>query len=271
MTKIKIRPIKPDIFTLHGWILLACLISLLAGACSRRPKNVLSDSEMESLLTDLIIADAYERSSYSRELPDSVRRSLGDAVMAQHNVDQATLDSTMAWYGRNLDDYYNLYAKVDRKLAKLSNNARGEDDKSNTLNDIWRLPKSIMLSPIAKSDMLIFELPGDVVAKGERLEWYFRLNTESKVDVALGIDYDNGATALVRRPLSSSKIVSYAIMADTALTPRRVFGFIRADRRDLPLWLDSIRLTKSPYDSTAYADARNSHFYMPPKLKKIDF
>lgn len=237
----------------------------ISGACNRRPEHVLSDSEMESLLTDLILADAYEQSSYSRNLPDSVRRTLADAVLRQHGVDQATLDSTFAWYSRNLDDYYKLYARVDKRIAKMSKNVNGNVDQN--LNDIWQLPVRIQLSPMAKSEAFVFELPAEAVTKGDKIEWYFRLNNDIKADVALGIDYTNGATSISRRELTSSKNVSMTLVVDTALSPRRIFGLVRVQRRDLPLWLDSIRLTKTPFDSTTYETFRNPRFMMPPKRR----
>lgn len=242
-------------------------IICIATACNKRPEYVLSDSEMESLLTDLILADAYEQSAASRTLSDSVRMTFTDAIMAQHGVDQQTLDSTFAWYSRNLDDYYRLYTRVDKRIAKMNKKVGGNVNDNKDLNDIWQMPVRIQLSPLAYSDALVFEMPGESVGKGEKLEWYFRLSNDVRADATLGVDYTNGATAISRRELSGSRNVSLSLIVDTLLTPRRVFGLLRVNRRDMPLWLDSIRLTKTPFDSTAYDAFRNSRFMMPPKRR----
>lgn len=243
------------------------IIICLAASCNKRPDYVLSDSEMEDLMTDLILADAYEQTASSRNLPDSIRLTLSDAIMAKHGVDQQTLDSTFSWYSRNLDDYYRIYTRIDKRLAKMNRKVRGSRGEDMNLNDIWQLPKAIQMSPNSLSGAFVFEIPGEAIGKGEKLEWYFRLNNEVKADVALGVDYTNGSTALSRREITGNKNVSLNLIVDTLLMPRRIFGLLRVSRRDMPVWLDSIRLTKTPYDSTAYESFRNSRFMMPPKRR----
>ncbi|MDE5957639.1 MAG: DUF4296 domain-containing protein, partial [Muribaculaceae bacterium] len=63
---------------------------MIAGACDRRPDGVLSEREMESLMTDMVLADAYAQTPEGRGMPDSVRRHLGESVMKAHVVDYAT-------------------------------------------------------------------------------------------------------------------------------------------------------------------------------------
>lgn len=251
-------------------VIFILAIICISTACNKRPEYVLSDSEMESLLTDLLLADAYEQTAASRSLPDSVRMTLTDAIMTQHGVDQQTLDSTYAWYSRNLDDYYRLYTRVDKRIAKMNKKVGGNVNDNKDLNNIWQLPVRIQLSPLAYSDAFVFEMPGESVGKGEKLEWYFRLSNEVRADATLGVDYTNGATAISRRELSGSRNASLNLIVDTLLTPRRIFGLLRVSRRDMPLWLDSIRLTKTPFDSTAYDAFRNSRFMMPPKRRVVN-
>lgn len=101
---IRLRPILILVAILGG--------VLIFPGCHRHPEGILSDSEMEELMVDLILAEAYGQNSASSELPDSVRSKLGEGVLIRHGIDQQTLDSTYSWYARNLDDYYKLYARV---------------------------------------------------------------------------------------------------------------------------------------------------------------
>lgn len=245
---------------------LTAVMSLIIGAssCEKRPDKVLSDSEMEDLMTDLMIAEAYEQSSASDAMPDSIRRSIGDAVLKSHDVDRETLDSTFAWYARNLDDYYRLYAKVERRLAKLSKEAGANIDPDKNRNDIWPLTKHLQFSPFANGNSLVFRLPGNTVAPGEKLEWHMHLNSESKVDMELGIDYENGTTSIARREFNGTRSISLSVIADSALTPRRVFGVVRLNRRDMPAWADSIYLSKLPFDSITYSAYPMQRRLTPP-------
>ncbi|MDE6273340.1 MAG: DUF4296 domain-containing protein [Muribaculaceae bacterium] len=226
-------------------------IILLIGGCKKRPQGVISDSQMESLMTDLLLMEAYANSPEAHNLPDSVKQTLGEAVLKAHGVDRAQLDSTYSWYARNVGDYYRIYEKVERNLAKQRKKAGikvSDDDQ----NNIWTLPRHLMLSPLACGNSLTFNLPGETMSGGELLRWKMKMNSASSVDVLIGIDYTDGTGSINRREFQGGNI-DMTIIADTALTPRRIYGFISASRRDLPLWIDSISLSKNPYDSITYS------------------
>ena len=253
---------------LSGMIVASVMLAGVAG-CESRPDKVLSDSEMESLLTDLILADAYGQSADGRALPDSVRRHLGESVMKAHGVDYATLDSTYAWYARNLDQYYRVYTKVqtrvDNQRRKVAGDT-GEADKGFE-NNIWQLPGHMLFSPLAESDALVFQLDGNSIGKGDRLEWKMRLSNGNETDMLLGVDYDDGTTLIVRRTFYGDKRLSLALASDTARTPRRIYGVMSVPRNVMPVYADSILLLKEPFDSTVYADAWSQRLFYGPRPK----
>lgn len=242
-----------------------CLASILSG-CDDRPKGVLSDSEMESLLTDLILADAIYNSSEGHKLPDSVRNSLSEAVLRLHGVDRATLDSTYSWYGRNLDEYYKLYANVDKRLQKLRKQSGGGTQKVDE-NDIWALPKHLVLSPSSYGNSFTFKLPGDMLAGGEELRWKMKMNGFSSVNVLLGIDYADGTSSINKREFQGGN-VDIAVIADTANQARRIFGYLVTDRKNMPIIVDSIALVKNPYDSLSYSSFNSQKLITPPAKRK---
>lgn len=234
----------------------------LCGGCDKRPKGVLSDSEMESLMTDLLLAEAYSKSADARDLPDSVRNRLGEAVLKEHGVDQATLDSTYAWYSRNLDDYFKLYSRVDKNLQQRRQKVGGSASDE-IENDIWTLPRHLVLSPNGYGNSLTFTLPGDVLTGGEQLRWRLRMNGTSSINVLLGIDYEDGTSSIIRREFQGGK-VDVSLVADTAHNARRIFGFISASKRDMPIFVDSISLAKNPFDSVFYASVVTQRRLTPP-------
>ncbi len=244
---------------------LLCFL-LIIGGCRKRPKGVLSDSQMESLMTDLLIAESYSRTEEARRLPDSVRDNLGEAVLKAHGVDRAQLDSTYAWYARNIGDYYRMYEKVERNLAKQKKKA-GNSAGENNENNIWTLPRYLMLSPMANGNALTFNLPGETLTGGEQLRWKMKMNSAASVDVLIGIDYDNGMGAVARKEFQGGSI-DMTIIADTALKPSRIYGFVSASRRDLPVWIDSISLSKLPFDSVAYSSISYQRKIYPPVRTK---
>lgn len=246
------------------------IIMILASGCDKRPEGVLSESEMENLLTDLFIAEAYEQSPEASKLPDSIRNNLGDAVLKQHGVDRAILDSTYSWYSRNLDDYFRLYAKVEKRLDKMRKKAGGATNSGDDelKNDIWSLPKNLQLSPSAYGNSFTFSIPGDILTGGEQLIWKLHSKGQTNLDVLVGIDYIDGTSSLSRREFQDGRI-DITVVADTTLKAKRIFGAIIAERRAMPIWLDSISLIKNPYDSLVYSNKGAQKKLTPPR-KRVD-
>lgn len=227
--------------------------------CNRRPKGILSDNEMVTLLTDLLIADAFEQSSAISSLPDSVSSRLSENVLKEHGVDRATLDSTYAWYSRNIDEYYDLYAKVDRKLI-AKRKKLGKFDENSADNDIWPYSKHLLFSPISSRSDLIFDIPPEMLSKGETLEWRMKLLAAGDADILLGIDYEDGSTSFTNKKFSDDRKIILKIIADSAKTISRIFGTAKINRLDMPLWADSIALIKEPFDSISYSSFRYQRF-----------
>ncbi len=250
--------------TLHALVAISGFL-LLAG-CDRRPDGVLSDSEMESLMTDMILADAYRQTAAGRALPDSVSLHLGESVMKTHGVDYARLDSTYAWYARNLDDYYKLYGRVQKRVAARRDRIAGNVMRAEgqLANDIWSLPKHLTFSPMVASDALIFELGGDAVNAGERLEWKMHLSGYDETSLLLGVDYSDGSVSVMERTFRSERSPSLSLVTDTALTVSRIFGVMTVGRTAMPIYADSIRLLKQPFDSIAYRNSWSQRRYRGP-------
>ena len=244
------------------------LASILCG-CGKRPEGVLSDDEMVDFLTDMSIAEAIQQSPGGVELPDSVRRRLGYSVMKAHGIDQASLDSTYAWYSRNVDDYYELYARVEKRLNKELRKSGAKDNGME--NNVWNLPDHLLFSPNGNSDVLVFQLPGSSIAKGESLEWKMRFGNSSDAGVIIGIDYDDGTTSLVQRDFRGERRADLSIQSDTSRVAKRIFGSVTVPRRSMPLFVDSISLAKLPYDSTTYSNFRFQRFsYGPRKRPRVE-
>lgn len=249
---------------------LIFMVVLILSGCDKRPDNVLSDSEMADLMTDLILAEAMEQHSMAN-LNDSLRATLGERILVQHGVNRATLDSTISWYSRNVDDYYRLYAKVDKRLKKMKKGVGAGEVESEQENDVWELPRYVQFSKTGVGDAFTFQLPGGIVEKGEELKWKMYVGPNASFDLLLGIDYEDGTSSFTRKEFSNGRH-ELSVIADTALKISRVYGFIWVERRMMPAWVDSISLIKLPFDSIAYQEAAYKKRITPPvkKIEKIE-
>ena len=90
--------------------------------CDRRPKEVLSERKWSAFMADMQLAEACLNSSAVSVHSRDGRLELGRSVLAAHGVTQEQLDTTLAWYGRNIDNYSELFEKVDKEIVARRKN-----------------------------------------------------------------------------------------------------------------------------------------------------
>lgn len=224
---------------------------LLAGCSDDRPEDILSEDKMLDVMTDLQIAEAYDRSgSVPLDLQGSSTGKLGLAVLRQHGVTEEEMDSTLAWYGRNMDEYAKLYKKIDERLAKRQRKyakAAGESDKELMSADLWPYGRHLVISDLSFADDIVMSIPGDQVVPGEKLTWKMRVQGSSSRQMTLGVDYPDGTSVIVKNSNYSSDLwVETVLQTDTAQTPVRIFGTLKLRSNYPRAFVDSIQLTHQP-------------------------
>lgn len=232
--------------------------------CKKRPEGILGEKEMIDLLTDIELAEAYNSSeSVGRH---SIKRDrLIESVLEKHGVTHEELDSTLSYYGRNMDEYYELYTQVERNLR--AQGRISSEEEINEADDIWPFSRFAAFLPAQTSDGMSFSIPGDNIEKGIGLEWKMRLSSADMADILLGVEYEGGTTTLAKKNSQGGKALEIKLQTDTALKIRRIFGSMNIPERARPLWADSIRLVKSPYDSMAYYKIRSQTTFHKPAAR----
>lgn len=247
---------------------------LLLVSCDRRPEGVLSDGEMVSLLADMQLAESYADVASGGGNYSSERTRISDGVLAAHGVTQAQLDSTLIWYGKNIDTYHELFTKVDKELdARRRRLGGGSPDNPEAEGvGLWPYSPHIMISKLGSSDNISFSIPAsEDVVKGDVLTWKMRLNSPSDLKGTMGVEYTDGATSLVNRHLSGSTNVELKLQTDSSRNPVRIFGVIRArNSSSLPLFADSIALLKASLDSSRYFTFHSQTFVHKPIPRKSE-
>ncbi len=245
---------KNSIFILNV-ILTLCFI--VCSSCSRRPKGVLSENEMVQLMADLEIAEAYLLNGNPAKLPDSVTSHISEAVLARRGITYAQVDSSFKWYGKNLDNYYDLHDKVVKEIAKRTRKAGGAVEEDLGVRNLWRFPDHTFFAKNSLSDGLKFSLSNPDLAKGENLEWITRLSSPTDSKMFLGVEYTDGTASLSVSSNYGQNNLKCELIIDTAKQVKRIFGNIRINNNNTPLWADSIRLIKNPFDSITYYKINN--------------
>lgn len=233
-------------------------VALVGAGCSRRPKSVLPEDEMVGIMAEIQIAEAYDRNGEAYGKPYSPDRELlGRGVMKAHGVTPEQMDSTLAWYGRNMDEYAKLYAKVDRRLGEMQRKyarAAGEALNSEPSADLWPYGRHFSIDGRTLTNGLtaIIQMPD--IMPGEKLIWKMRTQGTGQRNVTLGVDYEDGTTELVRTSLNGTEPwTETSIQTDTLLKVNRIFASADFERQGARVLIDSLQLIHQPYSEEEYA------------------
>lgn len=231
---------------------LACLLAVgTMLSCNRKEKGVVPEGKLVELLADLETGEAYARRPEAG-LPQD-RDSIGLGILAAHGVSPEQLDSTLGWYGRNLDDYAELYDKVDRelsrRLAKASARQEGEEQGA---TDLWNGSRFFRVTPADLSETALLDLREPGLERGQVVEWKMRLTGQSQAVMTLGVEYSDGESRYQVQNLYAERRSGVTLPTDTARDVVRLFGTlsIPLTPSSEPLLIDSITLRALPMDST---------------------
>lgn len=243
------------------WLVTLALPVFMA-ACDDRPEGVLSESETIDLLADLQLAQAYKESP-SLHGGSAPKGDLQEAVLKAHGISEEQFANTMAYYGRNIDDYYKLFDKVEARIKKKEGKLTGKVQDENQGNDMWPYSRFTYFNRNISTNGMRFSIdPGDFQS-GERLEWKLNFTSSDGVDGILGVEYTDGSASYAKKNASGNKKFSIEFQSDTAKVAKRLFGYITMSEQMMPAWADSIQLLRLPFDSVEYGKIRMQQKVMP--------
>jgi len=251
-----------------SYILVLALLTLLGSSCIKRPAGVLSDKKMAPVIADLELAEAYMQTQRG-STNESERRATVDRIIESHGLTREQFDTTMAWYGRNNDSYFELCTLVEKELAQRRQRISGGKSMEIETSDLWPYPRLSVLSRLSCSDAFDFSLPTVDVQSGQQIELKMRINRNIDGTAMLGVEYDNGTKGYFTRTVSNSRHLKLTFQTDTAHTVTRIFGnILLKNNAVLPLWIDSIYLSALPFDSMEYYKIHSQREFRDPVQRR---
>lgn len=235
-------------------LILSLMVSILVPAgCDRRPKGVLSDSEMIQLMADLEVAEGYFLTCDQGDYDEKDRLGALQYVLDKHHLTKAEFDSTMTWYGRNIDDYQKLCYKVDEELILRQKKVVGTVIEEEAVADMWPYSRHFAMNSLSSSDNLVFSIKPSELLPGDRISWKMKFINLPDGNVMMGVEYEDGNSMYSYQPMTGQNKVALSLQTDTARRVKRVFGALRINSRGREtLWIDSVYLSRLPFDSTSY-------------------
>ncbi|MDE5871857.1 MAG: DUF4296 domain-containing protein, partial [Muribaculaceae bacterium] len=242
---------------INRYLSILSILALSVAGCSKRPKEILSEDKMVAVMTDLQIAEAYDRSGDAADyLQGRDRELLGRGVLMQHGVTPEEMDSTLAWYGRNMDEYPKLYKKIDAELNKRQlkyARAAGESENEGSSADIWPYSRHYVVTDRSLTRGLIVNIPSTDLVPGEKLTWKMVVEGANARSLTLGVDYADGSSEISKHTNRGfDSWVEISLQTDSVLEVSNVFAVADFEHTSPRVLIDSVQLIHLPFNREEY-------------------
>lgn len=242
-------------------IMITLLLAL--SSCSKTPDYVISESDMAELIADIHEADAvitFEKDSYST---DSAKMALRNSVFSRHGITEEQFDTSLVWYGHNLDIYSEVYEEAIDILKERQKEIIAEAKEAGermTLSgdsvDIWTSGRHTIFDRKRVGDyaQLSFSINADENNRaGDRYEWRFILYALDGGDALIGVDYSDGSSEYHTQKVKPEETTKMTLQSDSTLHVSRIYGYLLYTMKDEDaVFADSIMLYRSRLNKERY-------------------
>lgn len=243
--------------------LVIATLLLIISACNSTPDKVLSKDKMADVMADMYVAESVtdvNRSKYYKAGNDSLRKVLKQSILQRHGITQELLDSSLMYYGRNLDQYGEVHNLIVEKLQeKLSQAdaamAIAAGSMSGDSVNTWPGAAEVIISQRSPQQMLTFALaPDDNWEKGDQYVWSVKtLNMRLPGQWILAVDYPDGFTEYTHGQFQGEGLNQLRLYTDSTRMPSRIYGSLTTNPAlGEIIYLDSISLTRKRVDRQNY-------------------
>lgn len=241
---------------------LAALAALSLGSCSGVPPGVIPPERMSELIADIHVGESYVDYNGSSFCTDSARERLRQSIYRRHGVTEAEVDSSLAWYGHNIDVYNDVYThsieilenRRDKLGKSLTSQASVSVDGDSV--DIWTGSRHVDITPRSPAQEIRFDImPDSTNHRGDSYVWRIKvLNTEPNVTVRWNTvaEYTDGAVDTYTTTSSSRTWHESKFVTDSMRTLKALRGSAALSGPAATFTLDSITLVRRRLDPVTY-------------------
>lgn len=216
---------------------LPCLLvalGFIALSCRRTPSGVISPDDMSKLLADMHVAESVVDLSQSEYQSDSMKRVLKESVLERHGVTQAEFDTSLVWYGHNLDLYIKVYDNVIEQLEKR-NRELGTAIVQSAITmagdsvDVWPGLRYATFDNRSMSRYVTFDIErDDNWQRGDIYTWRLKLLDNDNLNVNWNIvaEYDDGEMECLSASSANSDWNEVIFAGDSTKVPARIKGYV---------------------------------------------
>lgn len=240
--------------------LLPAIISfVILAACSKTPEYVIPEGKMAEIMADIHTGEAVIDANSSTFRQDSIKRAFLQSICLRHNVTTQELDTSLYWYGHNLQEYMKVYDKtieiLESRIADAEK-AGGKSDKrmqyysldGDSVN-LWSGEQTIRNSVNNPTDFRTFYFTSDKNwDRGDRYTvTVYPINTRSEVFLAIAVNYNDGTAEYVSLNQNfEGRKASLTLVLDSVKSATSVYGTIHySPVKGEISYLDSISVVRT--------------------------
>ena len=238
--------------------LLYIIIVLVAVcSCKRTPDYVIKTEEMSALLADMHMAEAVVESNYGAYPSDSSRMVLKQAVLERHGVTPEQFDTSLVWYGHNIDKYLEAYDGAIALLKERQASAGSASVMAMSIGgdsaEVWPGSRYMVMSERLPSQMVGFDFKrDDNFEQGDVYTFRIKVLDKpgAKVRWMMAADYADSHLEVLSLNISpqQSGWSEVTFVSDSTRMLDRIRGHFEVETDDGvktdEIWVDSISLVR---------------------------
>lgn len=258
------------------FFIFTALCTITLTACTHKPDNVMSQTEMVNFLTDLHKLDgALALQAFKTDSIDELKIYYYNALFNKYGITKADFDSSLVWYVDNPKKFTNIYTKVQENLTKFETDVKNRkfhpiDSVAlrNSEKNIWHDRIAYHLSKDSNTTQIKFSI------KNKDLQWKdiyslgFRHRMKQKTaglypHAVMRIFYANGKVDSVYTKLHNDSILrdyNLILTARYKSTIDSITGNISGSKKmniKMIMTIDSLKLIRK-YDDLARDSIRKA-------------
>jgi hypothetical protein len=238
----------------------------MAASCSKVPDHIISEKKMRAVLYDMQIAEAVVETDYETYRTGDERQTVYDGVFAKHHITQAEYDSSLVWYGENMELYMRIYKLVlkdiNDNIASLGdikpNPLSGEVSTKDSI-DVWIYNRNFTFKPERIFNALTFDIaPQKPYSSGSSYVfglsvWGVSPNLKYKPKIRINAVHADTIIS-VDKDITGDGYYETILRSVVTKQVKRVYGYIVINDSEASyhrIYIDDIRLMKYNYGSRA--------------------
>lgn len=261
-------------FSLTSHLLCAACLCGALSACKDVPEGVIEPDTMAQLLADLNTGEAVVDANRRNYPQESDRAALKEAIYDKYGVSGEEVDSSLAWYGRNIKEYVEVCDKsieiLEHRMIESGNRLAAANALavSGDSVDIWPYPRYIHVSPRGATKSLTFNFTHDENwDSGDIYTWRAKfVNTSGTTNWGIVTEYADGMTETLNGSFAGEGWQEISFFTDTVQPAARIYGYLTLSGKNAgDAFIDSIGIVRKRFNESLY-----SQHYRQRKLKNID-